>query len=384
MRKVNIFIFLIILIFSPISVIQNNFTSNLTSERTSINQLSINGNTDFLSIAKAYGWSGNGTQSSPIKLSHLDYSFPLKLVIQNTDLYFEMSHNNILSNDDLTLTFLNVTNGMFTNNSFSFNQLDLNVNSVITFSDCKNFSVFGNIFNFTVKNELENHGFLHVLSEVYRMNQTNIIFENNTFVSTGIEVYYSQNVMFDNNILTNTKNSELYGLHVWDSDLITITNNLIYDNFGGIELWGSFNVIINNNRIFNNSDSGISIDNFSNENTVKFNEIYQNSGDGLEVLSNSNIIANNTILKNHGFGISLWDGINNQIVNNSIIDNGKEGLFLLNVTNNIVKDNSIYNNNLNNEKPNSFNQLILYGAILGIIGCVILLVVKINSTKKNI
>ena len=158
----------------------------------------------------------------------------------------------------------------------------------------------------------------------------------------------------------------------------TIMNNMIYESsYAGIRLWeSSNNNRIVNNMIYNNSN-GIHLENSLNSNnTIMNNTIYENKRYGiyLEDSSNNNTIINNTIYKND-HGIILRSSLSNTITNNTIYENFYNGIILtyesLNneIMNNTCENNSGYggiymryssNNTISNNEVGDNNQHGIY------------------------
>ena len=127
---------------------------------------------------------------------------------------------------------------------------------------------------------------------------------------------------------TITKSDRLRaGIKLTECNFVTISNNLIIDNFWGIHLKNShFNNIVDN-IIQENEILGIMSDNTANGNIIKNNTIIYNGRTGIGIgVSTSNRIIDNYI-SNNGEGINLFSCNRNKISRNIITENGY-GIFL--------------------------------------------------------
>ncbi|MFX1508401.1 MAG: BMP family ABC transporter substrate-binding protein, partial [Promethearchaeota archaeon] len=177
--------------------------------------------------------------------------------------------------------------------------------------------------------------------------------------------------------LLNGRSSAGTGIQFYTVSNGTIANNTIYNCNGGIALWNSYNNSIVNNSMFVNSynalnlelsgdniitnniihdvqnESGISINESSNNNVLSYNQVFNNFHDGIRVLtsSNYNTITKNTCYNNNWAGIRLQSANhNNTITNNTVFGNEFNGILIEGPTpsdNNTVAHNTVYNN-LNN------------------------------------
>jgi parallel beta-helix repeat protein len=232
-----------------------------------------------------------------------------------------------------------------------------------------------NSTNITVRNlGLENN--LAGMNIAYSRNSTitnNLVSEN----FEGIWLLFSSDNTVSNNNITANGLASGFGVGVFNSSRITISDNMISANNGdGISLYGfsDHNIIVRNN-IIGNSLKGIDLydasyndiswniianhtestwfsvelDYFSNYNNIWSNEITDNGNGisieswsshnkvyenlvkscgwyGIDLISNANYnsISGNTITKNDGPGIRLSGSFNNTVVWNNFVDNAQQ------------------------------------------------------------
>jgi len=127
----------------------------------------------------------------------------------------------------------------------------------------------------------------------------------------------------------------------------SITNNAVNPNNSlGIDLYYSNNNMVMNNIVSSNGyGRGIYL-NYSNNNTIT-NNIALTNGYGIQlVLSNNNTITNNTANSNtkDGYGICLSNSDNNAIANNTTNANKCDGIYLYCSNNNMITKNIASNN----------------------------------------
>ncbi|WP_052343617.1 right-handed parallel beta-helix repeat-containing protein [Bacillus massiliigorillae] len=218
----------------------------------------------------------------------------------------------------------------------------------------------------------------------------NITIQNSTFSNTngtapeaGIDIERNspyqlplENVILSNNTFNNNNG---YGLmFVFTTENIAQNNSIQYNKKGGIFIGGEAentktnkNLIIENKILNNGSSTSTTLNgngifvNFSSENTIKNNDISNNSQNGIELLNNvnENIIKNNTIQNNKGAGVQIWGGStnNNRIIvqENTIQNNLANGLNLSRVeTAQIIKNTFLNNRNLQIMMDRVYNSVI--------------------------
>jgi len=112
------------------------------------------------------------------------------------------------------------------------------------------------------------------------------------------------------------------GIRLENCDNINITGCNITSNSYGIYLFSSDNINISNNFIFNNNKHGIWFS-YSDNNKVINNSIWTNNETGIDLgISSFNIITKNEISVNSQYGINVETiSINNSIYQNSFVNN---------------------------------------------------------------
>jgi len=139
------------------------------------------------------------------------------------------------------------------------------------------------------------------------------------------------------------------GITLCESNYVTISNNIIVDNFWGIELNNShFNRIIGN-IIRENQVVGIMSYNSANGNIIRDNDIiyngkYDDPSMGIALgISHSNHILNNNI-SNNDIGIEFFHNNRNNIVGNTFSENRQYGIYLQHSKNNKMISNDFVDN----------------------------------------
>ena len=152
---------------------------------------------------------------------------------------------------------------------------------------------------------------------------------------------------------------------IWvDSNHITISNNIIVDNYGaGIFFTQVSDITICKNNI-SESDNGIWIYDSINNNITN-NDIHNNYY-GIRLGGSSNQIIANTIHHNYEYGISLVNGVQNNVQDNTIFSNDDVGIFLYGSNQNIIQSNTIaYNRNISISLVSSNSNVISENSIQG-------------------
>ena len=190
------------------------------------------------------------------------------------------------------------------------------------------------------------------LSNAISIQNTDVYFiiENCLLLASSNGVYLNQvtNGVLNNNTSINNKN----GFFVINSNLIQINNNTAISNKGaGFLLDGSTEISFFQNIAHGNSQ-GINLKDYSKNNNLQMNYIFNNfySGINLTTNCNNNMIESNYI-KNSGDGfLNSFSGFNT-FQNNTIIEN-QYGFILENPSvmiitqGNVVKYNNFINNHL--------------------------------------
>lgn len=180
------------------------------------------------------------------------------------------------------------------------------------------------------------------------------IIRNCTFLAGGsnrggIYLEYSNYGQIINN---NGSNTNYNGIHLYYSDFINITGNILNYNGQGIYTYISNHIIISNNTVIGNDNDGI-LNNQCDEIKVIGNRVIANGQTNIGMYKNginiaactNSIISNNTCERNVGNGIYCTSGGNN-FTYNRILSNGESG-FCLDSVHNIIQGNFIYNNTQN-------------------------------------
>ncbi|MHA2365163.1 MAG: right-handed parallel beta-helix repeat-containing protein, partial [Candidatus Hodarchaeales archaeon] len=256
------------------------------------NDITINGNADFINQAFIRGWPGSGSSNDPI-------------IIEN-----------------------------FTINTGPKN----------------GFSIGNTTLHFIVRNVIVEN----MASGFYLENVSNGYLENNTANNNnwaGIRLYNSSN----NYLINNIANSNVdYGIFLQtSSDYNTLTGNTLNSNFQGIRVNTKYNTVSNNTARFNSND-GIYLGMAARNNTISNNSAHFNSRDGIYMYSSDyNNISSNTMNNNSRYGIYLEVSNNNEFQFNLIKDNLDYGFWVNGGSNTISLNNFIGNRQGNS--PQTFD-----------------------------
>jgi len=164
------------------------------------------------------------------------------------------------------------------------------------------------------------------------------------FLSYGIGIYSSNNIIKDNAIFLNN-----FGIYIdyYSSNNKILDNIILSNNYYGIMItsnysWG--NHTVSNNRIVDNTLGVMSYRSYGN--SFYNNEIWMNTEYGIELLeSEKNTIYDNFIHNNTLDGIYFLNARNNNISINNIENNQDKGIHFLYSKNNTISNNVISNNN---------------------------------------
>ncbi len=272
-----------------------------------IEQIFINGNSDFLEKAGEYGWSGNGTKDNPLIIENMNFSKNANMFsVSNTDLFFRFSKNHLngLVRGWCAIVLYNVENAILVDNHIENAAVGVHAIKIRN-----SFIVNNHVINSGVGVTIENHSQNNTIS--------NNFFED--LIECGI---YSIGYSYDNIFSDNEITGGWEGITIArDSDNNTIRNNQIYqcENYG-VWLMTKNNSVIDND-IHSITGCGISI--WTSNNAVIGNLVYNNSECGIELknASNRTIIRNNTILQNGSWGLLVESGSNSIIEQNDFIEN---------------------------------------------------------------
>jgi parallel beta-helix repeat protein len=315
----------------------------------------------------------------------------------------ESSNNNIAGN-----TFVN--DGLFVDSSYQNTVEDNIVNGkpLVYLEDVSNYKVEGagqvilvNCNNITVENlDLSNTS---VGVELWKTEDS--IISNNSVSNNDKGIHLKESG--SNSITGNNVSNNWYGICLYKSRNNNITgNNASTNDYTGIDLdksssnivacnnlssdcislWDSSNNIITCNNISINSGSGIGLWNYSNNNTIKGNNVsninnrYIN-GKGIHLSqSTNNTIKSNNVISNKGYGIYLDDSSNNNMVGNTFVG---DGLFIYFSYHNTVEDNIVngkplvYLEDASNYKVEGAGQVIL-------VNCNNITVEKLDLSNTNV
>ncbi|MFX1254328.1 MAG: nitrous oxide reductase family maturation protein NosD [Promethearchaeota archaeon] len=308
--------------------------------------ISIDNNTDFLAQAVLEGWSGTGTQNDPLLISGYEISNSSKSLIdiKNTDLYFQITSNNL--------------NGI-SRNGWAGIYLENVIHARIKDNTIQETS-YGIILNSSDYNSVKN----------------NTIEENNEPMGL---------LASNNNIITNNSLENNFGnLFLYNSSLNTIANNSISGNDGGYGIYLSFsgdnnlvgNMLENHSFGFYSDEASDALQTMVVDNTVNGKPLiwwqqvhggtvptgvgqvvlvsctqvevvdHQITGVGAAILaafSSELTIHNNTITNSTFIAIGLLVSTNNVITNNTL-ENNPDSIRLDNSSLNTIANNSISGN----------------------------------------
>jgi len=177
---------------------------------------------------------------------------------------------------------------------------------------------------------------------------------NNTVLgnSRGINMYYSSNNVFTNNIVNS---NDWYGIYLRYSNNNIITNTTTNSNYNvyqgfafGIYLHKSCNNTLANNTA-NLNDIGIYLG-YSSNNTLQSNTANLNYHGGIELgqCSSNNTLQENTANLNNWEGIYLSSSNNNMLTKNTANSNDNYGICLADSSNNTLYHNNFINNPYHN------------------------------------
>lgn len=169
----------------------------------------------------------------------------------------------------------------------------------------------------------------------------------------------------------------------------TIINNNASGNWNGIYIYSFSDNILNGNNASFNDYSGIRLNRYSNNNSLRNNTINSNNNVGVYMwLANNNTLDNNNASNNHYDGIYLQTSNNNTLTNNTnknnfygiymdtysenntlanniIKLNSYSGIYLHRANNTVIKNNIIESNQLGIEKYFSNNNKIYHNNLIG-------------------
>lgn len=269
----------------------------------------INGDANFSDTARAEGWPGDGSSSTPYIIENLDFVLgptPMSSInISHTRSHFVIRGCNLVG-PSATLSYgiflENVTNGQIVNNDIAAYEdairiLGKSMNIFVSGNNCSN-NLFGiRIFDsssVTVTDNISNDSFNY-----------------------GIYLRDSNS----STVTNNTCNGNLYGIFLYNTNFSTVTDNTCNNNTNsGMYIFSSTSVVVEDNTC-NFNREGIYVQQLG-SNNVTDNTSNENTAQGFVLHgSDSNIVANNTSNSNRE-GISLHTGAdNNGVVWNVFANN---------------------------------------------------------------
>jgi len=175
------------------------------------------------------------------------------------------------------------------------------------------------IILFSDKNTVSDNIIVNAENGIYSYDLDNTIIENNHISnceSCGISTPFSTNNTIRYNTLQHCKN---YGIFIYDSLYIIITDNVINDSGVGIHLWFSFFNTISQNTV-EDSRIGLRFCLYSRNNTIAHNMIKDIRDYGIELnYSLYNDLTSN-VVENSNIGVRLYYSHENVIAQNNVTD----------------------------------------------------------------
>jgi parallel beta-helix repeat protein len=155
----------------------------------------------------------------------------------------------------------------------------------------------------------------------------------------GIFTIFSGNHSIKNNI---ANDNGMEGIEVAHTTSTIITGNEAYNNTFGVSVKNSNKIIVRQNIATNNTH-GIAVGALSNNCTIEYNLLRNNSYYGVSLSAGNNLIINNTISESGERGIDCYICTNNTIKNNTIINNSWAVLIYKGSNHSIVGNNISFN-----------------------------------------
>lgn len=164
---------------------------------------------------------------------------------------------------------------------------------------------------------------------------TNILLDNNNISKsyTGILLNYGKSNTISNCNLIDNEIAGIWAMHKpWMENANLIINNTIYhetidSNGYGIALWGSSKNVIENNTCFQ-MGGGIRISDRSNDNIIRYNTAFNNSGYGFYLLYADRTTFSECMSFNNWGGIHVEISFNSTIENCNVFNNSRYGFYL--------------------------------------------------------
>ncbi|MCX8174429.1 MAG: right-handed parallel beta-helix repeat-containing protein [Thermoplasmata archaeon] len=259
--------------------------------------LNISSNYELAFYASLYGWGGEGTSSRPyiVDRYYINANASMNCTrIANTNLYLVIQNCTFRNATGSAQTGIYLENGM---NATVFNNTIRNCRYGIYFYNAKNTTVSQNdITGITAWGICLSYG------------NGNSLLQNRVYGFTNPAIYvWCSN---QNSIMYNQLNNTSSGIYLYTASKNTIAKNYIWNHSGsGIALvWSSSeNNVTDNNVSFGNT--GIDIQQSSNNNQIFYNWIYNNTNYGIYILSSTgNSIHHNNLIRNRNAVKGISDG----------------------------------------------------------------------------
>lgn len=229
--------------------------------------------------------------------------------------------------------------------------------SGFTITNSKKEYLNAGIVLFSDNNCIQDNIIINAENGIYSYDLDNTTIENNLIRNCdncGISTPFSSNNTIRYNTLLHCTE---YGIFIYDSLHIVVTDNIINDAGVGIHLWFSFFNNISQNRVANSS-IGLRFCLYSKNNTIMNNIIQDTRDHGIELnYSFYNTLCNN-VVENTSIGFRLYYSHENVIEKNNIVTNCKVGFNVSYSPENRIIGNIIENNSFGmNFFASSYNSI---------------------------
>jgi len=351
-----VLLLLLPLLISSITVVSNTYDGSNTIvlnaryniSRISHGHISIYGDIQFNQTATSEGWAGNGSEVAPFIIEGYIISNDGSCIsIMETNYYYIIQDCEFTtgggSDNQYALNFRNAPHGIL-NYSDTHDKI-----GGMTLDHCSGFVVLNSIFSNTQLSGLE----------IYQ--SSNCIFENNTFVNTGIGITGYIAAGWDHTFSNNIVNGKpLYYVHGQSNLLIdgslygqiilaectncTVTGAVISNTPAAIALGHCIECYVYSNEVSQNRfgillsecQDVYAIDNIvgpSNEYGIHLND------------SQYCVIQGNNVFDSLAAGIDCIKGLGNMIILNSVSGSGYYGIVVWESMVFIVYNNTVFDNN---------------------------------------
>ena len=323
--------------------------------------INISSNQQLLNLQRTYGWTGDGSASSPIIIEHLIFQnlgltdYFVAFNISNTDLNF-IFRDNVINISSVANTFRqycifakNVINGQFIENNVTNvqNSNSLQYHSTgISIINSNNIVLSGNVLT----------NFFYALT----ISNSNVNVKNNYFLTSYIGTTFTNtdtalpwNILFQNNVYYGNN----YGLQLFGTELykiyynISLEKNIFIENAYGLNIV-AYETAITDNYFANNSNYALQLTRASGTN-ISFN-LFDHNGFGIKInrppynLSSTNCFTNSRIPECKESGSNFHLHLSNiEILKNVIANQTDYGLYIdSSCDNNSVVGNNFINNTI--------------------------------------